>query len=249
MRSMSVEGLLWPTGDEAEEEAKVFLDREEMRSLFTEDQPTDDPEQSSTRRQTRPVADRLRPWGLESDRYETWKGVDANAAVLWSWLVKGKGRKLARAIGLVLDEDNPPATVFRSASTGRVAVEVHSVRTALRRSPRGAPSTDLVVEITQRRRGYFDEARQKQIDESSVPPPDDGDFRYRAGCTVLINPTTMEVRRVIRTPGTIADDVQLGRVRRFLTEGGLEPGNAFYFARTAMNAREPFALLHRDGEE
>jgi len=192
---------------------------------------------------------RLRPWSLESNRYETWKGVDANSAVLWAWLVKGKGRKLAPAIGLVLEEHNPPPTVFRSKTfEGKVAVEVHSVRTAHRRSLRGSPSTDLVVEITQRRRGYFDEAQQKAMDAPGSQPQGDGDFRYRAGCTLLINPTTMEVRRVIRTPGTIADDVQLGRVRRFLTGGGLEPGNAFDFARTAMHAREPFALLHRDAE-
>jgi hypothetical protein len=175
--------------------------------------------------------------------------VDANAAVLWRWLVKGKGRKLAPAVGLVLEEHNPPPTVFRSKTTaGRVAVEVHSVRTALRRSQRGAPSTDPVVEITQRRRGYFDPDRQRQMDQPGSQPPDDGDFRYRAGCTLLINPTTMEVRWVIRTPGTIADDAQLERVRRFLTEGGLEPGNAFDFARAALKAGEPFALLHRDGE-
>lgn len=249
MRSMSVEGLLWPTGEAAQEEVAVRLDREEMRSLFTEAQVPPDPEQLATRRPTRPLHDRLQPWDLESDRYRTWEGVDANAQVLWSWLIKGKGRKLARAIGLVLDEDNPPPTVFRSKSSGLVAVEVHSVRTALRRSLRGAPTTDLVVEITQRRRGYFDPEEQKRMDARGKPEPaKEGDFRYRAGCTLIINSKTMEVRRVIRTPGTIADDEQLERVRRFLAEGGLEPGNAFDFARRAMSAREPFALLHRDAE-
>ena len=77
---------------------------------------------------------------------------------------------------------------------------------------------------------------------------DKGDFRYRAGCTLLLNPVTMEVRRVIRTPGTIADDAQLARVRRFLT-GELQPGNAFDAARAALQAREPFALLHQDSGE
>jgi hypothetical protein len=250
MRSMSVESLLWPTGEAAEEQAAVRLDRKEMRSLFTKVHETSNPEQVGTRRQSRPGRAKFQPWGLDSDRYETWKGVDTNGAVLWSWLMKGDGGKLAPAIGLELDATTLPPTVFRSRSTeGRVAVEVHSVRTAIRRSPRGAPTTDLVVEITQRRRGFFDEARQQEMDRPGSQPPDDSDFLYRAGCTLLINPTTMEVRRVIRTPGTIADDRQLARVRQFLTDGGLEPGNAFDFARTAINQREPFALLHREGED
>ena len=153
-----------------------------MRSLFTEEQRLDSPEQLAAARARRPIDRvRLRPWDLESDRYKTWEGVDANAAVLWSWLMKGKGRKLAPAIGIVLDEDNPPPTVFRSR-TGehRVAVEVHSVRTALRRSPRGATVTDLVVEITQRRRGYFDAADTKA--EGSAP---DAPSRRTAGTSAI----------------------------------------------------------------
>ena len=90
---------------------------------------------------------------------------------------------------------------------------------------------------------------QKQKDASTVPLPDDDyDFKYRAGCTLLINPVTMEVRRVIRTRGTIADNRELDRVRRFIVEGGLEPPNSFDRARNLVNAREPFALLHRDAE-
>jgi hypothetical protein len=250
MRSMSVEGLLWPTGDAAQDEAAVLLAPQEMQALFTENQILD-PEQA-TRRTPRAISERLRPWDLESDRYNTWEGVDLNAAVLWSWLIRGKGRKLAPAIGLVLDENNPPPTVFRSEkTTNQVAVEVHSVRSAIRRSPRGATVTDLVVEITQRRRAYFDAEEQKRKDTpgTQFAPDEKGDFRYRAGCTLLINPVTMEVRRVIRTAGTIADDDQLARIRRFLTDGGLEPGNAFDSARKAMAAREPFALLHRTREE
>lgn len=271
MRSMSIESLLWPTGEAAEEEAATRLDREELRSLFTdftEAQLLDEPDQLTTsysssslnlasqsyqsapsKRSKRLEEGRMRPWNLDTDRFETWQGVDLNAAVLWNWLVKGKGQKLAQAIGIVIDAPNLPPTIFRSRSTGLAAVEVHSVRTALRRSPRGAPTTDLVVEITQRRRGYFDADVQKAKDIPGSPvPDDDGDFRYRAGCTILINPTTMEIRRVIRTPGTITDNEQLEKLRKFLTEGGLEPGNAFELARNAMSAKEPFALLHRHTE-
>jgi hypothetical protein len=175
------------------------------------------------------------------------KGVEQNAAALWAWLVNGPGRKLAPAIGIELNNAiKNRNTIFRSqTSQGTLAVEVHSVRTALRRTPRGATVSDLVVEITQRRRGYFDAKLQAAMDKGE--PDEKYDFRYRAGCTLLIDPQTMNVRRVIRTPGTIADNDQLERVRRFLT-GELKPNNAFDRARSAMTAREPFALLHREGE-
>ena len=247
LRSTSVEGLLWPTGDAAQEEAGVLLNRNDVRVLFTQERPIDDPEQTARQRTRVKKVARL-SWDLESDRCETWEAIDGQAASLWAWLMNGEGRKLAPVFGLVLD-DAPP-TVFRSrTTTSRVAVEVHSVRSAVRRSPRGGTVTDFVVEITQRRRGYFDPEKQKGMDApgSFLDPDDKGDFRYRAGCTLLINPATMEVRRVIRTAGTVADDGQLARIRQFLT-GELEPSNAFDAARTALQAREPFALLHHYSE-
>jgi hypothetical protein len=260
MRSMSVEGLLWPTGDAAKEEADVQREDDDIRSLLTQEQPTagadnarDDQEGGPVPGAAPPtssVAKRLRGWDLDTDRYDTWVGVDENSVVLWAWLIRGKGRKLARAFGLVLEEHGPQSTVFRSKKEpGRVAVEVHSVRTAVRRTPRGSPTTDLVVELTQRRRGYYDTDRQQRMD--ALPPgvePEKEDFVYRAGCTLLINRTTMEVRRVIRTPGNIADNRQLARMRRYLS-GGMEPPNAFDPARITLSNREPFALLHRSEED
>jgi hypothetical protein len=248
MRSMSVESLLWPTGDQAMDEAGVAIDNAEMNALVAVERAADDYKGlTATKRRGRRV--RLRPWDLDSNRYNTWEGVEKNSAALWAWLVNGPGKKLAPAIGIVLDNAiKNRQTIFRSPTTpGALAVEVHSVRTALRRTVRGATVSDLVVEITQRRRGYFDAAKQAAMDKGAGQPPDNGDFRYRAGCTLLIDPQTMTVRRVIKTAGDIADNGQLDRVRRFLA-GDLVPNNAFERARAAMTAREPFALLHRDGE-
>jgi hypothetical protein len=252
MRSMSVESLLWPDRRAAEEAAGIApTTQSELHALFTEDQNINYPEQKVSTKVPRPHTHRLQSWTLESDRYKTWLGVEVDAATLWSWLMKGKGYKLTKAFGLVVDDDNPPPTVFRSPSSeNRVAVEVHSVRRALRRSPRGETVADLVVEITQRRRAYFDPEKQKEMDKPGTlhPPDEKGDFRYRAGCTILMDPTTMEVRRVIRTAGTIADDAQLERIRRYITEGAPGPSNAFQPARHAIHGREPFALLHRQAE-
>jgi hypothetical protein len=251
MRSMSVESLLWPDRRAAEEAAGIGATQDELHALFMEDQNINYPEQKVSSKVPRPQTHRLQSWTLESDRYKTWLGVEVDAATLWSWLMKGKGRSLTKAFGLVVDEDNPPPTVFRSPSSeNRVAVEVHSVRRALRRSPRGETVADLVVEITQRRRAYFDPEKQKDMDKPGAMhgPDEKGDFRYRAGCTVLMDPTTMQVRRVIRTAGTIADDLQLDRIRRYITEGAPGPSNAFQPARNAIQGREPFALLHRQAE-
>ena len=61
------------------------------------------------------------------------------------------------------------------------------------------------------------------------------------------------MRRVIRTPGTIADDDELDRVRRFLLGERGGSGNAFdgglaiepAASATPATASEPFALLHQ----
>ncbi|MCC6244815.1 MAG: peptidase S8, partial [Gemmatimonadaceae bacterium] len=153
MRSMSLEALLWPTRQAAEEEARsASIADEELRSLFKDEQPVTIAEQTDGTPSKRTFSTRLKPWNLESDRLMTWNGAEDNAAVLWAWLMKGRGKKLLPTIGIVVYEQKIPATVFRSRKTGLPSVEVHSVRTALRRSPRGgAPVTDLVVEITQRR--------------------------------------------------------------------------------------------------
>jgi hypothetical protein len=197
-------------------------------------------------------------WNLESDRFEVWRALDGLREKLWFWLRDGDryGHDYAKLFGLVIDDAEAPLTVYRKG--GRPTVEIHAVRPAIRRTVNGSSRTDLVVEITQRRRGYFDpeEQRDKDSGDEPIPPKDRGDFTYRAGCTVLIDPKSQEVRRVIRTIGTIADDRALERVRRFLSgESGTE-GNAFD-AGLALSLRddqialrdEPFALLHQNSEE
>jgi hypothetical protein len=199
-------------------------------------------------------------WNLESNRYEVWRDMDRVSAELWAWLRDGDsyGRLYARLFGLVIDESLAPPTVHRS--NNGPAVEIHAVRPALRRTIDGSVRTDLVIEITQRRRGYFSENEQEAADKrtpttfvANAPNPDDAsDFTFRAGCTILIDPRTAEVRRIIRTKGTIADNGELERVRKFLVgEGGIT-GNAFDGGlrvsqrNGASEVRhEPFALLHQ----
>jgi hypothetical protein len=107
------------------EQHGVVMPPEAMRSLLEDAQQVDN----------RNVRLQLQPWNLKTDRYRTWKGADDNARVLWRWLMD-KGRPLLPALGLVTDP-NAPRSVFFSRFTKVPAIEVNSVRLALRRGPRG----------------------------------------------------------------------------------------------------------------
>lgn len=250
MRSMSVESLLWPTGAEAETDEAV-IDADDLQAPSAEKRHVGDKTgEDNPKKRMRALFEKMTHWDLESDRLKIWKGMNENAAFLWAWLAKNADRKLAKAFGIVLEE-GAPATVYRNRKDNHIATEVHSVRFAQRTGSKGQVVTDLVVEITQRRRGYFDKRTQEKADSGKIPPAqmEEPDFIYRSGCTLLIDRSELMVRRVMRTPGTIADNEELDRVRRFLTEGELEPANAFDGPRRMLDAREPFALLHRHGED
>ena len=97
----------------------------------------------------------------------------------------------------------------------------------MKRGALGWPEQHMVVVVTQWRAGFFDKGKQKEKDQQPGAWDDpERDFNYRAGCTLLIDPEGMQIRRVIRTPGTVADDDELDRMRRYLLDG-LTPPNAF----------------------
>lgn len=239
--SFGLDALAWPSGDDL------------MRNL--EAAGTDRAEDLGRRKYLKEnfLASMAKDWTLESDRFEVWKTLDGLREKLWFWLRNGDhyGHAYARLFGLVIEDSEAKPTVYRK--DGRPTVEVHAVRPAIRRTIQGSSRTDLVVEITQRRRGYFKPEEQKEKDSSPVPLSSEerGDFTYRAGCTILIDLKTQKVRRVIRTFGRITDDPALERVRKFLCGETGVSGNAFD-AGLALSLSgphramrdEPFALLH-----
>jgi hypothetical protein len=240
--SMGTDTLAWPAGEE------LLADLQKRRVLRHTTQ--------EMRQQLKHfVVSAMQKWNLDGNRYQVWKDLDRVRALLWQWLrnADSLGQDYARVFGLVIREPDAPPTVFRNKFGP--TVEVHSARPAVRFTLNGSTRTDLVIEITQRRRGYFDPDVQKKLDRSKQPlsanaPP--ADFVYRAGCTILVDPVTAEVRRVIRTPGTIADDDELDRVRRFHVGERGAVGNSFdaglaeSLGRPGPRPRnEPFALLHQ----
>lgn len=242
--SVGADALAWPSGAELVRQAiadqRMHLTAEELVTGMKHF-----------------VQDAARNWTVSTDRFEVWQESERVKKALWQWLRDGDslGRDYARLFGLVIDERDAPATVSRGREG--LAVEIHSVRPAIRRGPLDRTTADLVIEVTQRRDGYFDPAVQRAMDArpAGTPAPVPPDFRYRAGATVIVDPATSEVRRVIRTRGTVVDDDELGRVRRFLQGGSPGRDNAFdgvleesIGRRSLLRRDEPFALLHDSAE-
>ena len=226
--------------------------RTAITRLFSQPAPASNDEyyaQKAKRSAPRPSAKAenvLTPAALSMRRSDTWVDAEKQAAMFHSWLMDEDWTWLSLALGLVVDTNGLPMTI--ASRQGRANIEVHSVRTAMKQGALGWPEQHMVVVLTQWRAGFFDRDLQKAKDQESGSFDDkDRDFIYRAGCTLLINPEKMQISRVIRTPGTVADEGELNRMRDYLV-GGLTPPDAFapVAARFAATA-EPFAFLHSHG--
>jgi hypothetical protein len=183
-------------------------------------------------------------WDLAADRKTVWETMGYNAEILHGWLNQPSMQGQLPAFGLTVNTNVPPS-VFRK--NGKPTLEVHSVRVARRRGFRGTLMTDLVVEVRQRRRGCFNPNDQKALDNmgmnAKLPP---GDFRFRRGCTLIIDPIKQEVRYAISTRGNVADNEELDRVRRFITGEAEEVENPFYGSAPSVDVDgEHFAAVHR----
>ena len=128
---------------------------------------------------------------------------------------------------------------FNSATPYTIPIfDVHSVRLARRTGPNGMELHQLIAQITQRRRGYFDEEEQARVDrEGSCDEPD---FWFRGGATVIVDLRNAQVQRVIRK--RIDDDERLIQQRSFLLEDEL----ALAIVSDDGAAQEPFAFMHGD---
>ncbi len=233
VRNLSEESLLWQEPNEKAQEAfrQVFLNTERMRALAPD-------------------------WGAKTDRLTIFRQTQKSQALCHRWFSRAEAREAAKAAHLVLDIEAKEA--FYRSKQGRPTLEVHSVRPARRIGPEGQTITELVVEMTQRRRGYYSAEVQDEVDEGKRKPPK-ADFVFRGGCTLLINPDTAEVRYCIYK--RIQSKNRLDRMRRYLLGQEGPPLSATYFgdARqvyfeqlTALPGEsaqdlpaEPLALLHR----
>jgi len=150
--------------------------------------------------------------------------------------------------------DHPSDWVDSEVSTrdGKVLLpvfEVHSVRIARRIGPGGRELSQMVAQVTQKRRGYFDPARQQEVDREGAPPDEEPDFWFRGGATIIVDLRDGKLERIIRQ--RIDQEDRLCRQREFLESDSLALAMAAA-AKSQLDApvfgfeREPFAFMHGD---
>lgn len=188
--------------------------------------------------------------GLEADREVEFHAQNFYARLFWGLITDPDMADLWKLIGITQDPKAQP-TIHRSKLNGLPSVHVQSVRMAVRRGKRGQEEREYVVEIVQRRRGYLDDAEQAKHDASKkeLPRRMKRDFDFRRGCTLLIDARRFEIRRVICTPGTVADDDALDSVRDFLNARARRSENAFDGGGEPDLVSPSFAHLHRHYRE
>ncbi|MBN2586081.1 MAG: hypothetical protein JXR55_02205 [Candidatus Fermentibacteraceae bacterium] len=203
-------------------------------------------------------------WGPRTPREKVFTDTELSKAFLHRWLTKDGGPAISRAFHIVLKKNHAPQASYYLNKDGDPALEIHSVRPTRRVGPDGQMISELVIEITQRRRGYYDEEIQEAVDTNRMKPPKP-DFYFRGGCTLLVDTNTAKVRYCIYKD--IHDNVRLGDVRSFLTGESSQSSRSTYFGAPCRAyfdkltggggdletelGMEPFAMLHQtiEGEE
>jgi len=121
--------------------------------------------------------------------------------------------------------------------------EVHSARISRRAGPEGQETHHLIIQMTQKRRGYDDPLDQQMADAGDAAVLARGpDFWFRGGATLHIDLRDGKLLRIIRK--NVCDDKRLAAQRDFRTG---ETSAQATGARAGVNP-EPFAFLHRSFE-
>jgi hypothetical protein len=182
-------------------------------------------------------------WNLSAGRERMFRYARKLRIELHSWLGRlresGDPAALSALTGLALGDD-APASILRDGE-GRPRFEVHAVYPARKVGPDGQLALNLVVELTQRRKGFVDADRQARVDRGLGVAVKE-DFTFRGGCTLVFDLETATPRYVIRK--SILSEARLRRRREYLATSQGGSLRATYFGPNDGN--EPFAMLHRD---
>lgn len=239
IRSMSVENLVW----------HHVVDQKPMQKKMSSTMTS----ASHKKARWRKFMERdFSALDIRKDRRDIWKDMDLTSLFIWDWLTGLDDQKLYKELGLVFKD--APRTVYRK--NYGPTLDVHAVRpTAIRTDAYGSQNL-LIVGLLQRRRGYLESKKQREEDEGKGKMKYDvhGDFTYRAGCTLFINPATKDIHWVIRTAGDIANNDELDRMRRYIQGEHVPLANAFASTDPVSlglagdrPGRDQFARLHLSG--
>ncbi len=177
------------------------------------------------------IKEDISQWDQKSSRKDLYDFLVGHRKKL-HWLFESRlSKKQPLFQGLKLDEDE-------------VYFEVHSVRPVRRVSPNGDVQLDLLIEFTQRRRGYLDGSKQNPATDYRFGPSarhlPEADFIFRGGGTLIVSMETFKVRYYIFKD--ITSEQRLQRQREFLTGDNNRALRELYFGD---KRKEPFAMLHR----
>jgi hypothetical protein len=126
--------------------------------------------------------------------------------------------------------------------------QVETLRPVLRADSDGRTRSDLVVQLIQRRPGFFDPKRQeienRRYDtkgyQKQPPPFGECDFKFRGGASFIIDLETYQVRYAVSK--SILNTRRMERQRKFQTEGAFTTDRELYFGKAS--AGQQLANLH-----
>ena len=140
-----------------------------------------DPGQEGSFTFVKSLSNEIKGWEASKNREKLWRKINidqarSHAIFKKSWNYKGRFIN-----GL---EINSPEDIF----------EIHSIRPMHRIGPGGNLRTDMLVEITQKRPGFFDKSMGGLTEKDRAAEPD---FWFRGGCTILVDLHTAKLRYCI----------------------------------------------------
>jgi hypothetical protein len=173
-------------------------------------------------------------WNTKADRFDIFRASQEDSATIHGFIFSQEFDKaIATKMGLAVGRTGHPKYLRLEQKTGLPRTRIHSVRPARRVAPNGSTEADLVMEIIQTRDVPFDDSE-----------PNGPTFKFRGGCTLLIDRDRHEVRWCIAK--SIHDEERLKRERAFRTgEAGTSLHSTYFGDPRVGKFDEPFALLHR----
>jgi hypothetical protein len=172
-------------------------------------------------------------------RIHAWFDANTPGDVIWERLLGM--RLLPQDDPLRKGHTLPPIGSITCKDDGTPKFEVHSARIARRAGPGGEEMHQLVVQLTQRRRAYFDPKEQAAADAGDMAMIgkarwDYPDFWFRGGATLHVDLRDGRLIRIIRKR---IDDAQRLDAERAFHSGDDGGGSG------VEHVAEPFAFAHR----